>query len=139
MLALMFTKVKEVAGRRYVYLVEGAREGRRVRQKTLCYLGPLWRLASGVPKETKKRVDGRLPVDWREIEDRIRRIPLTCEELEAARRDRFARSGREGRGKTPSSRGDRPRADGELLALSSISAARFRELFEETGERAYRM
>ncbi|SRR5712692_2434591 len=135
----MFARVKEVAGRRYVYLVEGARDGQRVIQKTLCYLGPLPRLASGVPEETKRKIDETFSVDWREIEDRISRIPLNFEELEVARRERFARSAREGRRNGPSTRGERPRTQGELDALFIITATRFRELFEEIGEQAYRM
>jgi hypothetical protein len=135
----MFARVKVVGRRRYVYLAEGVREGRKVRQKTLCYLGPLARLAWGVPEKAKTKANERFLVDWGEIEDRISKIPLTFEELEVARRDRYARWLREGRRSGPSTLGGRPRTEGELYALSSISATRFRELFEEVGERAYRM
>jgi hypothetical protein len=135
----VFPRVKEIAGRRYVYLVEGAREGRSVRQKTLCYLGPLSRLASGVPERTKKKVEETLEVDWGRVDQTIRKIPLTFEELSAARRERYVLSIRERRKTGPTSVGYRPRAEGELSALSKIAGSRFKELFEEEGERAYRM
>lgn len=135
----MFPRVKQIGGRRYVYLVEGAREGGRVRQKTLCYLGPISKLASGVPERTKRKVDERLQVEWRRVDDRIRRIPLTFEELSDARRERYVLSVKSGRRDGMRTQGDRPREEGELFALSKIAAARFREAFEEVGERSYRM
>jgi len=136
---LVFPRIKEIAGRRYVYLVEGAREGRSVRQKTLCYLGPLSRLASGVPERTKKKVEVRLQVDWMRVDRTIRKIPLTFEELSAARRERYVLSIRKGRRTGPPTSGGRPRVEGELSALSKIAASRFKELFEKVGERAYQM
>jgi hypothetical protein len=47
----MFVRVKEVRGRRYAYLVEGMRDGARVRQRGVCYLGPVSRAALGVPRK----------------------------------------------------------------------------------------
>jgi hypothetical protein len=135
----MFPRVKEVGGRRYIYLVEGAREGRRVRQRTLCYLGPIAKLASSVPERTKRKVDRRFEVDWRRVEEAIRKIPLTFEELSEARRQSYALSVKSGSRGGLRTRGERPRAEGELLALSRIAAVRFKEGFEEVGERSYRM
>ncbi len=135
----MFPRVKRVAGRRYVYLVEGVRQGRKVRQKTLCYLGPLSKVASGVPEEVRKKVGSGLRLDWKVVEQKIGRIPLTFDELSIARRDRYVRSMRNWRVGGRPTQGNRQRATGELLALSTIATARFEEFFEEIGERAYRM
>jgi hypothetical protein len=135
----VYPRVKEIGGRRYVYLVEGAREGGRVRQRTLCYLGSMSRLASGVPEETKRKIDARFQVDWRRVDERIAKIPLTFEELSEARRARYALSIKNGRQGSRRTQGDRQRAEGELVALSRIASARFREAFEEVGERSYRM
>jgi hypothetical protein len=99
----------------------------------------LSRLASGVPERTKKKVGETLQVDWRRVDRTIRQIPLTFEELSAARRERYALSIRGRRRTGPPPAGDRPREEGELSALSKIAASRFKELFEEVGERAYRM
>jgi len=49
----VFVRAKRVGRRRYLYLVEGKREGGSIKQKTLCYLGPLSRLVAGVPEEVK--------------------------------------------------------------------------------------
>ena len=120
-------------------MVEGKRDGENVRQRTLCYLGPLPKLASGVPEAVRNRVDKRIRVDWKEVNDRIGRVPLTFEELSEARRAQFAISARTmGRRGRPT-QGDLPRTEGELSALSKLAAYRFKELFEETGELAYRM
>lgn len=133
----MFVRVKKVGGRRYAYLVEGVREGGRVRQRTLCYLGPLWKLVSGAPDAVRKKAE-RFHVDWKKANDEIRQIPLTFDELSEARRAQYAlaiRMRRQG----VRTQGDLPRAEGELSALSALAQARFREMFEEVGEGAYRM
>jgi len=135
----VYPRVKEIGGRRYVYLVEGVREGGRVRQRTLCYLGPMSRLASGVPEQTKRRIDARFQVEWGRVDERIAKIPLTFEELSEARRDRYVLSVKNGRQGSSRTQGDRRRAEGELVALSRIASARFRDAFEEVGERSYRM
>ncbi len=135
----MFVRAKKVKGRRYLYLVEGRRDGAVVKQKTLCYLGPPSKLAAGVPYAVKKRVGARLRVDWNKIEDEIRRIPLTFEELAEARRGQFAFSVRTRGERRRPSQGNLPRAEGELSALAKLAARRFGEVFEEAGPLAYRM
>lgn len=85
----MFVRIKTISGRRYAYLVEGVREGRRVRQKTLCYLGPLTRLYTRVPYEVVRKAAG-LQVDWKRVNDEIRRIPLTPDELSEVRKAQYA-------------------------------------------------
>ncbi len=136
----MFVRVKKIGSRRYVYLVEGAREGGRVRQRTLCYLGPLYRLASGVPDDTRGKAERRVQTaDWNRINAEIRRVPLTFEELAEARRAQYAAAVRirqEGRGR---SRGDLPRASGELSALARLASTGFADMFERVGDRQYRM
>ncbi len=134
----MFLRVKKVGSRRYAYLVEGIREGKRVRQRTLCYLGPVSKLLYGVPNNIRKRIEERFQVNWNRVDDEIRRIPVTFEEVSEARRKQHAVSIRR-RQMGFRSQGDLPRAKGELSALSRLAAIKFREMFEETGERQYRM
>jgi hypothetical protein len=135
----VFVRTKKVGGRRYLYLVEGKRDGESVRQKTLCYLGPLSKLTSGVPEAVKTRIDVRLRVDWKGVNDQIGRIPLTFEELSEARRAQFATSARARAQRVHPTQGDLSRTEGELSALSKLAEHRFKELFEETGALAYRM
>src|SRR6266699_3395493 len=133
----MFVRVKKVGSRRYAYLVNGLREKGRVRQRTLCYLGPVSKLVSGIPDNTRKKVEKLFTVDWDRTNNQLRGIPLTFEELSRARRDQYAvsiRTRREGF----RSRGGMPRAKGELSVLSRLAAIRFREMFEQIGEREYR-
>ena len=134
----MFVRVKRVGARRYVYLVEGVRKGERVSQKSLCYLGPISRLASGVPDDAQKKVEKQFHVDWNRINESIRRIPLSFEELSETRRAQYAVSIRT-RGQGLRVQDRQPRIEGELSALSKLAGTRFREMFEEIGERAYRM
>jgi hypothetical protein len=134
----MFVRVKKVGSRRYAYLVNGVRERGRVRQRTLCYLGPISKLVFGIPDNTRKKVEKRFQVDWFRMNDQLRRIPLTFEELSRARRDQYAVSIRTRRAGFRS-QGDLPRDKGELSVLSRLVAIRFREMFEEIGEREYRM
>lgn len=134
----MFVRVKKIRSKRYVYLVEGRRIGDRVRQKTLCYLGPISKLIYGVPSDTRTKLDKMFQVDWDKINDKIARIPLTFEELSEARRAQYSVSiGARRQGSR--SQGRRRRVKGELSALSTLAARRFNEMFEEIGEREYRM
>ena len=131
-------RVKKIRSKRYVYLVEGRRIGDRVRQKTLCYLGPISKLIYGVPSDTKQKVDKMFQVDWDKINDKIARIPLTFEELFEARRQQYSISiGARRQGSRTQSR--RPRVKGEQSALATLAARRFNEMFEEIGDREYRM
>jgi len=135
----VFVRAKKVGRRRYLYLVEGKRSGANVKQKTLCYLGPLSRLVAGVPEEVKKDVDLRLRVDWKKIDDEIAGIPLSFEELAETRRAQFAISVRMRARQGRPTQGNLPRTEGELSALSMAAAHRFEELFEEIGAFRYRM
>ena len=134
----MFLRVKKIGSRKYAYLVEGVREGERVRQRTLCYLGPVSKLSHGIPDSTRKKVEGRFPVNWDRLNDSIRRIPLTFEEMSEARRKQYAVSIRTRRTGFRT-QGSMPRTKGEVSALSRLAAVKFREMFEEIGERKYRM
>jgi len=135
----MFVRVKNIRERRYAYLVVGVREGGRVKQKTICYLGSLSKLASsGVSEDIMSRAAERFQVDWKAVNDEIRQIPLTFDELSEARRRQFAISiGTRRQGIR--TQGNLSRADGELSALSRLAATRFKDMFEETGELSYRM
>ena len=135
----MYVRARRVGQRRYAYLVEGVREGKRVRQKTLLYLGPLWKLASGpIPDTIKNKAEKRFKVDWNRVGRDLARIPLTLEELTLARKRRFATSVMT-RQPGLRSRGSLPRAKGELSALSRIGAARFNQMFERIGDTRYRL
>jgi len=134
----MFVRVKKVRSKRYIYLVEGRRIGDRVRQKTLCYLGPISKLIYGVPSDTKQKVDKIFQVDWDKINEKLARIPLTFEELSEAKRAQypvFIRTRRPG----SRTQGRRPRVKGEQSALATLAARRFNEMFEGIGDREYRM
>jgi hypothetical protein len=135
----VFVRAKRVGRRKYLYLVEGKRDGEKVRQKTICYLGAMSKLASGVPEAVRASVDARLHVDWKEVNDQVARIPLTFEELTEARRAQFAISAKTRGTLGRPTQGDLPRAEGELSALSKLAEYRFKELFEERGALAYRM
>ncbi len=135
----MFVRAKRVGRKRYLYLVEGRRDGTKTKQKTLCYLGPLLRLVAGVPEEVKKNVELRIQVDWKKIDDEVARMPLSFEELSETRKAQFAISVRMRAKRGRQTQGNLPRAEGELSALSKVAARRFRELFEETGVLSYRM
>jgi hypothetical protein len=133
----MFVRVKKVRGRRYLYLVEGRREGSQVRQKVVCYLGPVSKVAYGVPEDVMTAQAGRR-IDWKKVNEAIRLIPLTFEELYQARRYGYpaAVAGRPPRFLTS---GNRERVPGEGKALSTLAAAKFRQLFREVGKSRYRM
>ena len=135
----MFVRAKKIKGRRYLYLVEGKRDGDAVRQKTLCYLGPLSKLAAGVPDAVRKGVGARIQVDWKKTEGEIGMIPLTYDELAEARRNQFAASVRTRGERRRPNQSNLPRAEGELSALAKLAARRFKETFEEEGPLVYRM
>ena len=137
----MFVRVKKIGGNRYVYLSEGVSKEGRVRQKTLCYLGPVARIASGIPDKTREKVERQIgSVDWNKINAAVRAIPVTFEELQDMKRSQlpialgFRKSGFQN-----ISRGNAPRAEGELSALTAIARRNFNEMFESVGDRKYRM
>ena len=130
----MFVRVKKVRGQRYAYLVEGRREGARVRQRVVCYLGPLSRVAFGAPAVS----NARKPIDWEAVNRAISRIPLTFDELSAARRFAFPRV-LNGRRQGFLTRGVRRRVEGEEEAIFSLAVTNFRQKFVEVGRNRYRM
>ena len=134
----MFVRVKKVGSRRYAYLVIGRRKGERLRQKTVFYLGPISKLVYGVPVDTRRKVRRPFRVDWDKIEDSIARIPLSFEELSEARHTEYFMPSW-ARPKGFPARDPKPRAPGELSALIELAAKKFDEMFEEIGEREYRM
>ena len=128
----MYVRVKTVRGRRYAYLVEGKREGTRVKQRVVRYLGPLAQAAFGLPRARMKGLDSD------EINRALARIPLRFEELVEARQANsysslLARRPLRRRG------GGRPRVKGEGEALALLSASRFKALFAEVGDGRYRL
>ena len=123
-------------------MAEGISENGRVRQKTICYLGPIAKLAAGIPDEIREKVAGRIPgsVDWNKLNMAIRDIPLTFEELSDMKRGQLTtvlgirQNSLQDRG-----RGSMPRVEGELSALTMIAKKSFDEMFETVGNRKYRM
>src|SRR5207253_5291683 len=127
----MYVRVKKIGSKRYAYLVEGVSKKGKVRQKTLAYLGPLVKIATGVPDEISRRVDGKVRnVDWNKINMDIRRIPLDFDELQEIKRNMLPRVliGRQNRSRDIGS-GNRPRVEGELAALTIIARRGFNEMF----------
>jgi hypothetical protein len=125
----MYVRVKKIGSRRYAYLVEGVSKNGRVKQKTLAYLGPITKVASGVPDERVKRVNRKIAdVDWNKVNMDIRGIPLEFEELEEVKRNLLPKilANR----KREVGRGNRPRVDGELSALTLIARKGFNEMFQ---------
>ena len=129
----MYVRVKRVGSRRYAYLVKGVREKVRVRQKTLCYLGPVAKLGFGIPNDIRRKVEQRFQVNWEKVEKGIRQIPLTLEEISQLRRENFTPTARTRSGPR------RSRAKGEFFALSELAAIGFSERFEKIGDREFRM
>lgn len=128
----MYVRVKKIGSKRYAYLTEGRSVNGKVRQKTLAYLGPLVKVSRGVPGIVMKRVEGRLGrVEWGRINMSIRDIPLTFEEWQEVKRDMLPRvlAARQDRARDKG-RGNRPRIEGELAALTLIARRRFSEMFE---------
>ncbi len=135
----MYVRVKKIGLKRYAYLAEGLSKNGRVRQKTLAYLGPIVKVAVGVPDEVRKKVDRKIGVDWNKINMDIRKIPLEFGELQEMRRNQLPTVFGI-RQRFPSARrGGMPRAEGELAALTTIAKKSFNEMFELVGDRIYRM
>jgi hypothetical protein len=127
----MYVRVKKIGSKRYAYLVEGKSVNGKVRQKTLAYLGPLVKVARGVPDIVARRVAKRLGrVEWNRINLSIRDIPLTFEEWQEVKRDMLPQvlAARQDRARDQG-RGSRPRIEGELAALTLIAKKRFNEMF----------
>ena len=127
----MYVRVKKIGLKRYAYLAEGMSRNGKVRQKTLAYLGPLVKVARGVPDEISGKVDRKVGnVDWNKINMDIRRIPLDFDELQEIKRDMLPRVliGRQNRSQDIG-RGNRPRVEGELAALTMIARRGFNQMF----------
>jgi len=110
----VYVKLKKIGSKRYAYLVEGRRENGRVRQKTLAYLGPMVKVAMGVPDDFARKVDSRVGnVDWAKINMHIRKIPIEFEELLEIRRNALpiVLAARQNRSQD-AGRGSRPRVEG---------------------------
>ena len=137
----VFVRLKKIGSGRYVYLVEGVSKNGRVRQKTLCYLGRITNMASGIPDETRRKIDQKISrVDWNRVNREIWNIPLTFEESEEVRRGQLATNFtiRQSRILT-NGRGNKPRAEGELQALSILARKSFNKMFRTIDDRKYVM
>jgi hypothetical protein len=144
-------RAKQISGRKYLYLVEGKRVSGKVKQTTVSYLGPLWRLYTGVPDQTRRRVEEKIgrKLDWNRITRAIIKVPISLEELEKLRTSQYSSSlvfRKRIRSKVSraSSSRERPnfyrqRAKGELKALAKLASIGFEERFEQTGNRTFKM
>lgn len=133
----MYLRLKSVRGRRYAYLVEGQREGNRVRQKVVRYLGPLSRVGFGIPESLMVQ-DGEATIDWKSVNEAVARIPMTFDELSEARLLRYPAAIRDRRMGFPTG-GTRGRVRGEEDALVALASAKFGQAFTELGKGRYRM
>ncbi|HZY94080.1 MAG TPA: hypothetical protein VFE98_04360 [Candidatus Bathyarchaeia archaeon] len=138
---IMFVRLKKIGSNRYAYLVEVVSKNGRVSQKTLCYLGQITQIASGIPDETRRKIDRKISrVDWNKVNKEIRNIPLTFEESQEVKRSQLAtvltirQSGTQ-----TSSRGNKPRAEGELFALTILAKRSFNKMFRTIDNRKYVM
>src|SRR6266571_4570730 len=97
----MYVRVKKIGSKRYAYLAEGVSKNGNVRN-----------------------------VDWNKINMDIRRIPLDFDELQEIKRDMLPRVliGRQNRSQDIG-RGNRPRVQGELAAITIIARRGFNEMF----------
>ena len=128
----MYLRVERIGPKRYAYLAEGRSDNGHVQQKTLAYLGPVTKIARGIPETVVKRVSARLEsVDWQKINLSLRDIPLTFEEWQEMKREMLPSvlASRQGRARDKG-RGSRPRTKGELKALTLIAKKRFDEVFK---------
>jgi hypothetical protein len=145
----MFIRIKRVSGRRYVYLVEGRRNGKSVKQRVVAYLGPFALLATGVPDELRRKAESksRKKLDWDKITAQINRVPIEIDELGEIRRRGFSTAVWARSFAPPFKPTTRPpfgellsqRADGELAALTKLAYRRFNEIFEKLDDRTYRL
>ena len=134
----MFVRVKKIAGRRYLYLVEGKRAGSKVRQRVVCYLGPISKIAFGIPEGIPISGSGGRRLDMKSINQAIQRIPIKFEELSEARLARLPSIARERKEGFLSS-GTRDRIPGEGEVLAQLAAVRFSRLFAKVDRMKYRM
>ena len=131
-----------------MYLVEGERSGKIVRQKTLSYLGPLPKLACGISLQLRKRIESQVKqkIDWDLIAAKIRKIPLRFDELMELRSNNYSsaikfRNLRENPKPIKYAVADSPskilqeRTPGELAALTKLSAMEFERMFKQIGVR----
>jgi len=99
------------------------------------------KVAAGVPDETREKAERQIgSIDWNKINRAIRTIPFTFEELQDMKRSQLPIAlGFRKPGFRNISRGNMPRAEGELSALTTIARRNFDEMFESVGDRKYRM
>ena len=116
-------------------------------QKTLSYLGPLAKLAPGISRKTRKKVESDVgrKLDWDTITKAVTKISLTLQELDEMRVDGYSSSLKfRNRRRNISKPNTFPkeifsqRGRAELKALAKSAAIGFDEMFEQIGERKYR-
>ncbi|MHB2035179.1 MAG: hypothetical protein ACYCPW_00345 [Nitrososphaerales archaeon] len=149
----MYPRVKEIASKQYIYLVEGVRQGSKVRQSTVAYLGPLSVLTFGIPSTVRKKAErrARVQIDWETVEKQIAKIPVKFEALVNSRRREVSLRARAQFKKSPPSNiisaniSATPkelllqRAPGELEALAQLSKRGFDSMFQQIGPYEYKL
>ncbi len=138
----MFLRTKDISGKRYIYLAEGKRTGKKVKQKVY-YLGPLSKLVYGIPDDLKRKTEAKTPntLDWTKITENLKKIPFRFTEIPKNRSKQYAiatkakniqfRYINQKTNVTPTEI-YKQRKEGELLALSKISKKRFQEIYHES-------
>ena len=145
----MYPRVKEISGRKYVYLVAGARIRDKVTQRTLAYLGPLSVLAFGIPESTKRKTERKVRelIDWKNLGKRIKRFPVEFNDFDGSRRPSL-RARAVFRQRLPRrinavtrdpSRLLAQRTPGELEALTRIADRNFKSTFRKIGPYTYEL
>jgi hypothetical protein len=145
----MYVRSKTISERKYLYLVEGSRFGKRVQQTSVCYLGPLWKLYTGVPVPVRRKVESKIgrKADWESITESITKIPISFEELERMKSSLYSQSLEFRKKKRPRGK-NYPfrmrdilgrREKGELRALAKLADIGFKERFEQIDEKTYRL
>src|SRR5438876_12118796 len=134
----MYVRVKKIGGKRYVDLAEGKSGNGKVRQKILAYLGPIAKVAAGVPDDVEKRVDRKIGVvDWKKVNMDIRKIPLELSEIQDMRRNQLPTVIRLRQSSRRDGRGRMPRVAGEPTAPASLRERGFKENCSRRGVRTY--
>lgn len=141
----MFLRTKDISGRRYIYLAEGIRTGKKVKQKVY-YLGPLSKLVYGIPNDLKIKTEAKTPnvPDWNKITECLKKIPFKFTEISHNRSNQYIYAVKANNiefsqintktNVTPTEI-YKQRKEGELLALSKIAKKRFQEIYRESEDR----
>ena len=150
----MYPRVKNIGGRQYVYLVQGSRKGKKVRQESVSYLGPLSVLTFGIPESIRKKVQrkigSRSDINWDDLNAKIAKLPMNFDEFAKSKNRRSTLKLREvSRLSLPLDSRRKARVEppeifnqriaGELETIARLSKNTFESMFEQIGPLEYRL